>query len=263
VLARKAGFDLLGDGEDLGVVLVHGFTGTPYEVRYLGEQLSRAGFAVRAPLLPGHGTTMEDLDTTTWEDWVECVERAVDSMRVRYRHVAIVGQSLGGLLALHCASHRPDVAAVAALATPLWLAGISARVTAWAVAGTLPIKAIPKFGGSDVRDPRARAENPCYPAIPTRALAQFAKFMDLAAAALPRVTQPVLVLHAREDHTAPVACAPRIAEVTRAVRLRILPHSYHLIACDVERDIVVAEVTTFLRKHTQSVVSEKGIRCVT
>jgi carboxylesterase len=262
VTAGKAGFDLLGDGGDIGVVLVHGFTGTPYEVRYLGEQLARAGFAVKAPLLPGHGTTMDDLDATTWEDWAESVERALDSMRVRYRHVALVGQSLGGLLALHCASHRPDVAAVAALATPLWLEGISARVTRWAVAGKLPIKAIPKFGGSDVRDRTARAENPCYPAVPTKALAQFAKFMEIADAALPRVTQPVLVLHAREDHTAPVACAPRIAEATRAVRLRILPRSYHLIAADVERDIVAAEVGTFVGKYTTS-VNGKGTPCAT
>jgi carboxylesterase len=263
--AGKAAFDLVDGGCDapVGVVLVHGFTGTPYEVRYLGEQLVRQGFAVRAPLLPGHGTSLADLDATTWEDWVEAVERAVDALRLRYRHVAIVGKSLGGLLALHCAAHRRDVAAVAALATPLWLEGLSARVTRLAIAGKLPLRSIPKFGGSDIRDPRARAENPCYPAIPLKALVQFATFMDLAGAALPRVTQPVLVLHAREDHTAPVACAPRIAEATRAVRLRILPRSYHLIAVDVERDIVAAEVTAFLRKHTTSVVQNKGTQCAT
>ena len=61
-------FDLVGDG-DVGVVLVHGFTGTPYEVRYLGEQLWRAGLSAAAPLLPGHGTTVSELEHTTWHDW--------------------------------------------------------------------------------------------------------------------------------------------------------------------------------------------------
>jgi carboxylesterase len=246
-----AAFDLVGD-DDVGVVLIHGFTGTPWEVRYLGEQLARAGYTVRAPLLPGHGTSIEDLDATRWEDWAEHVERATDALRVRCRRVAVVGQSLGGLLALHLASHRHDIAAVASLAVPLWLVGLNGRVAEWATSGPLTrVRRLPKLGGSDVRDRRARAENPCYEAIPTRALAQLLAFMRITDAALPRVTQPVLVLHARQDHTAPVACAPRIAEATRAVRLRILPRSYHLIAVDVERDVVAAEVSTFLATHAR------------
>lgn len=239
-------FDLVGDDE-VGVVLVHGFTGTPYEVRYLGEQLARAGVTVRAPRLPGHGTSLDDLDRTRWEDWAEAVERAVDALRVRCGRVAVVGQSLGGLLALHVGSQRKDVFAVGSLAAPLWLDGLSGRVARWTQGPLKRLTRLPKLGGSDVRDPRARAENPCYDAIPTRALGQLLDFMQVVDAALPSVTQPVLVLHATHDHTAPVACAQRIAERTHARRVRILPRSYHLIAVDVERDIVAAEVTTFLR----------------
>lgn len=246
-------FDLVGDDDDVGVVLVHGFTGSPFEVRYLGEQVARAGFTVRAPLLPGHGTSLADLDATTWKDWTEAVERAVDAMRVRFPRVAVVGQSLGGLLALYLAAHRRDVACVASLAAPLWLEGLSARVASWTTQGALRgVRSIPKFGGSDVRDKRAKRDNTCYPAIPTKALAQLLAFMRVAEDALPRVTQPVLVLHATQDHTAPVACAKTIAEATRAVRVRILPQSYHLIAVDVERDIVAAEVTQFIRRYARA-----------
>jgi len=250
--ARGEPFDLVGD-DDVGVVLVHGFTGTPYEVRYLGEQLARAGYTVRAPLLPGHGTSLDDLDRMTWRDWTEAVERAVDAMRVRCGRVAVVGQSLGGLLALHVASHRRDVTCVASLAAPLWLEGFSAKVAAWTTTGPLRgrVRVLPKLGGSDVRDRRARADNPCYPAIPTRALAQLLAFMRIADEALPQISQPVLVLHAEQDHTAPVACAARIAERAHAARVRILPESYHLIAADVERDIVAAEVIDFLRRHAR------------
>jgi len=256
-------FDLVGDEEsDVGVVLVHGFTGTPYEVRYLGEQIARAGYTVRAPLLPGHGTSIRDLDRTTWEDWVEAINRAVDAMRVRCPRVAVIGQSLGGLLALHVASTRRDLAAIGSLAAPLWLEGLSGRVAGWTTNGPLTrVRAIPKFGGPDVRDRRAKAENPCYRAIPTRALGQLLAFMRIVDDALPRVTQPVLVLHAQQDHTAPVACATRIAEATRAKRLRILPRSYHLIAIDVERDIVAAEVSRFLAQHTR--LSRGDLSCVT
>jgi carboxylesterase len=247
---ERDAFALDGDGA-VGVVLVHGFTGTPYEVRYLGEQLAVAGFSVVAPRLPGHGTKLADLDATTWQDWVAHVDHTVDQVATRYPRVAIVGQSLGGLLSLYVASRRRDLVCVASLAAPLWLAGISARVSRWVVADKLRIKAIPKFGGSDVLDARSRAENPCYPAIPTAGLKQLMAFMPVVDAALANVTQPVLVLHARQDHTAPVACAARIAEATRAVRMRILPRSYHLIAVDVERDIVAAEVIQHVTTYTK------------
>jgi carboxylesterase len=255
-------FDLVGD-DDVGVVLVHGFTGSPYEVRYLAEQLSHAGFTTRVPLLPGHGTTPADLDRTTWAQWEECVERSVDALRVRCRRVAIVGQSLGGLLALHLASHRKDILAIAALATPVWLEGISARVSRWVTAGPLRgvVGYIPKFGGSDVRDRKTRSENPCYDRIPTRALGELLAFMRVADAALPAVTQPVLVLHAQQDHTAPVACAHYIADKVRARRVRILPRSYHLIAADVERDIVAAEVIAFLRAQAAQSAQPGDMSC--
>jgi len=244
---RADPFELVGD-DDVGVVLVHGFTGTPYEIRYLGERLADAGFTVSAPRLPGHGTTVADLDATRWEDWAEAVERAVDRLGARCRRVAVVGQSLGGLLALHLASQRRDIACVASLAAPLWLDGLGAKVARWTRPGRWleRLRTVPKLGGSDIRDPRAKAGNPCYDAIPMRALGELVEFMKITDDALPSITQPVLVLHATQDHTAPVACAQRIAERTGAVRTRILPRSYHLIAVDVERDIVAAEVRQFL-----------------
>lgn len=238
-------------GGDVGVVLVHGFTGTPYEVRYLGEQLARAGYTVHAPRLPGHGTTVADLDRTRWQDWAGAVEATVDAVAARCRRVAVVGQSLGGLLALHVAHRRPALACVGSLAAPLWLEGLSGRVARWTREGgpLHRLRVLPKLGGSDVRDRRVRAENPCYDAIPTRALGELLAFMRVVDAELPEVTPPVLVVHATQDHTAPVACAHHIATRTRAARTRILPRSYHLIAVDVERDIVAAEVTSFLARH--------------
>lgn len=242
-------FDLVG-GREIGVVLVHGFTGTPYELRYLADQLARDGFACHGPLLPGHGTSLDDLDHTTWRDWVAAVEAAVAHMRTRTPQVALVGCSLGGLLALHHAAVHDDVVAVASLAAPLWLGGLSGQIARWTAGGPLRrVRRLPKLGGSDVRDRAARAANPCYPAIPTRALGELLAFMPVVDAALPRVRRPLLVLHARQDHTAPVACAQRIADRARAERVRILPDSYHLIGIDVERDIVAAEVTTFLRRQ--------------
>ncbi len=238
-------FDLVGD-DDIGVVCVHGFTGTPFEVRFLGEALAKARITTRGIRLPGHGTSLADLDRTTWRDWADAVDAAVGGLADRCRRVAIVGQSLGGLLALYAAAHRTDLACVASLAAPLWLEGLGARVARWS-RGRRSI-AIPKFGGSDVRDRVAKRENPCYPAIPTKALGELVDFMGVVERDLARIAIPVLVLHAEHDHTAPVACATRIAERTHA-QLRILPRSYHLLAVDVERDIVANDVIAFVRRH--------------
>jgi carboxylesterase len=253
-VADAAPFDFVGDDAEVGVVCIHGFTGSPYEMHHVGDALARAGCTVRGPLLPGHGTSVDDLARTTWRDWAGAVDGEVEAMARRCRRVAVVGQSLGGLLALHVAARRPEIAAVAALATPLWLGGLSGHVARWVTRshiGTRWLRQLPKLGGSDVRDRRVRAENPGYAAVPIRALGELLAFMGVVDAALPAITAPVLVLHARRDHTAPVACAARIAERCHARRVRILPRSYHLIAVDVERDIVAAEVSGFVDRHAR------------
>ena len=232
---------------DLGALVIHGFTGTPFEIRYLADRLADARIVAAAPCLAGHGTSVDDLERTTWHDWVAGIERELDAMAARVKRVALVGQSLGGLLALYVASKRRDVAAVASLAAPLWLDGLAARVAAWTAPGgwLARVKRLPKFG-SDVRDRAVSRANPGYSAIPTRALAELTTFMGVVDEALPAIAQPVLVIHAAHDHTAPVACASRIAARTGA-RLQILPRSFHLIAADVERDRVADSVIEFLR----------------
>ena len=249
-------FELDGDS-NLGVVLVHGFTGTPYDMRYLGDRLHAAGTTVHGLRLPGHGTRLEDLDDVRWQDWADAVEDAFDTLRLMRRRVAVVGQSLGGLLSLHLAAHRPEVAAVASLAAPLWLDGLSGRVAGLVERGRLAgIQRLPKLGGSDVRDRRVRKESPAYDAIPVRPLGELVRFMRVVDGELDQIRQPVLVLHARRDHTAPVACARHLAARTKAVRTRILERSFHLIATDVERDIVAAEVIDFLRRHASDKAGE-------
>ena len=110
------------------------------------------------------------------------------------------------------------------------------------------MKSVPKLYGSDCRDPVVRRNNPGYRSIPLKSLGQLATFMHVTSDALDQITQPVLVVHGKHDHTAPVACAAEIAKRTHARRTKLLERSYHLIANDVEKDIVAEEVRSFLRQ---------------
>ncbi len=244
-------FDLPGDRR--GVLCIHGFTGTPYEMRYLGEALAARGLTVQGMALPGHATRIDDLYDKTWRDWVDGVTAAYDALAARCDRVAVVGQSLGGLLALYLATRRSP-ATVVSLAAPLWLEGFGGAVAYALTRGPLAgrVRTLPKLGGSDVRDDRVRAENPCYRGFPVPALAQLLAFIDVVDAALPQVRVPALVMHATQDHTAPVGSAHRIAARLGSPErptLRILAESYHLIACDVERDLVAAEVGAWCERH--------------
>ncbi len=237
---------------DAAVLCIHGFTSTPFEVRSLGESLARRGMTSVGLTLPGHGTSVDDLDRTTWKDWAAAVEAAFDELTKRYSRVALAGESLGGLLSLYTAARRKDVAAVASLAAPLWLEGIGKRLVEWTQPGRWlhgRLTRVPKLGGSDLADKAVKATYPSYPTIPMAALRSLCEFMTVVDGVLPEVTAPTLVLHAHQDHTAPVASAKRIAERMKVERTRLLDKSYHIITLDLERDLVADEVGAFLLKH--------------
>ena len=219
-------------------------------MRYLGRELARAGMTVVGPTLPGHTTTPAELAQTAWRDWYGAVEEAIDTLARECDRVAVVGQSLGGLLAMRVAQERgDDLAAIATLAAPLWLTPLGRVAAAVTKRFGIPSQ-LPKTG-IDIRDKAMKKRIPTYRTIPSAALHSLVELADSVHERLPEIECPTLVLHSRNDHTAPYECSEVIASKISSdfIRHRTFEGSYHLLSLDYERNIVAAEVVAFLDHH--------------
>jgi carboxylesterase len=241
-------YDLPGSpGSTDAALLLHGLTGTPYELRPVADRLARAGVRCLAPVLPGHHSA-EALSRTSWQDWVSGAREALAALG-ETRRTLVVGSSMGALVACALAAEDPGrVDGIALLAPALELQPLG-KLAGW-LAGATPmarfLPQIPKGGGSDVGDPEARAMNPCMETVPLRSVGELLAFQAHVDALLPRVRCPALVVAGALDGTVTVAGAQRMAaKLGGGARLVVLPRSRHLVAIDFERERLADDVMGF------------------
>ncbi len=213
----------------------------------LAEALASDGLTVHVARLAGHGTSPEDLATTSWQDWVESAQRAYEALTKQCRTVAVGGLSMGGAIALHLAATQSP-AAVIAMATPVRLRPLLHRL-ARAARPLMPFAPVLLRVGpraADVMPYRAS-----YPRIPLGVISDLSSLLDRTRELLPRVRAPLLVAQGRWDWAIPAESAEVIYQrVTSSVRrLLWLPHSSHLVTLDRDRAQLFAEVRGFLREH--------------
>jgi carboxylesterase len=240
------------------VLCLHGFTGTPFDVGALAVSLEAEGYLVRSPMLPGHGGTVAALGVTGADDWLsgadEALTRLADETGGR---VAIVGASMGALLALRLSRRRPDtIAALVLMSAPLrWhpLRRYGVDVLARLAALVGVAASIPKFGGVDAADPQVREAAPSINAFPLAALRELFALSDAAAGDVPSVTAPALVIHGRLDRTVPLDVSEALASTlgSSIVERLWLARSGHLVAVDYDRAAVAIAVNAFLTRHAR------------
>jgi carboxylesterase len=240
------------------VLLLHGYTGTPFEVATVAHALHEAGYEAHVPLLPGHGGDPAALNRLSRQAWLDAArtELLAVSAKAPARPVFVVGGSMGGLLALLLAAEpalAQGITAMALLAPALrYHPGAFAGVLGLSLGLWRLVPFLPKEGpGGDVGAADAQATNPTYKTLPTAGLAELLALQWECERALPKVTAPLCVLHGELDKTiAPVSSRIVAARVNSAVvehhRLR---DSRHLAAIDVQRDLVCQLVTAFFDRH--------------
>jgi carboxylesterase len=231
-------------GGPVGVLLSHGFTGTTQSMRPWAEHLSAAGLTVLAPRLPGHGTTVADLNTTRFSDWYAAVENAFDDLGHRCDTVFAMGLSMGGTLVLRLAEERGDQVAGLVVVN-------AALSTERKDAKLLPLlsRVLPSLKGigSDIKKPGVTEL--AYPRIPLKAAYSLQQAWTVVKRDLPRISCPVLAYRSTDDHVVePLSGRQLLAGCVHAQE-RVLSDSYHVATLDNDAPTIFAGSVDFIRSH--------------
>ncbi|MDH7489150.1 MAG: alpha/beta fold hydrolase [Anaerolineae bacterium] len=226
-------------GGPVGCLLIHGFTGSPPEMRPLGEYLARQGLTVSGPLLAGHGTDYHDLAKTTWRDWYASAEEALVRLQAECVRVFVGGLSLGSLLTLRLAALHPDIAGVV-LYSPALIA------SDWRMKFVRPFRYIMRWNrkeepqDADLTDPEAHKMLWSYDVIPGESAYQVSLIQKEARRLLPSITTPVLIFQSSRDALIRHHCGQIVHdEIGSADKTLIVLHnSGHCLTVDSEREFV-------------------------
>jgi carboxylesterase len=234
-------------GGDAGVLVVHGFTGNPGSMRGLAQAFAAAGFTVELPLLPGHGTSVDDMIGTDWEDWSGAAEAAYQDLAARCSKVVVAGLSMGGTITAWLAARHPEIAGIVCVNPAIEPPAESFLEVVRGMADT----GADRFQGigSDIAlEGVAEGAYEETPIAPLQSL--FAAQADL----VPRLGDircPVLLCNSPQDHVVPPSSSDFFAErVAGPVERVTLARSYHVATMDYDAEEIEQRAVEFARKAT-------------
>lgn len=235
------------DGGTTGCLLIHGFSSSAEETRPLGDYLNKSGYSVLGVRLSGHGTHPQDLARVRWSDWLADIEDGLAILQPRCERIILIGQSLGGMLALTSASYCL-VDAVVAISTPyqetrnseIW----KHLLLDWIrpMAPKKGVKRHPVYGI------RREANYPAYASLPSAILRQIFSLRAAMQAALPYIQVPVFLIQSRGDNFIAPDSLEKIREQLQAPRLEtlLLENQGHSITMDPQGEQAFAEIKEFI-----------------
>ncbi|GAA4189045.1 alpha/beta hydrolase [Microbispora amethystogenes] len=233
------------DGGEIGVLLCHGFTGSPQSLRPWGEHLARAGLTVSLPRLPGHGTSWQEMSRTRWEDWYAELGKAFADLRGRCSEVFVAGLSLGGCMALRLAEVHGDAVRGVVVVNPSVVG--DAPLLRFAPALKYVVPSVPGVAGDIKKEGMTELG---YARTPVRAAATLPRLWKLVQRDIGEVTQPLLVFHSRDDHVVkPASVAFLRARLGDNLEVRELTDSYHVATLDNDAPAIFEGSLEFIRSH--------------
>lgn len=232
------------EGGPYGALVLHGFTGNCNSVKGIAKALAASGYAVECPLLPGHGTSIEDMIDTRWEDWSGAVEATYQSLAARCDKVMVGGLSMGGTLTVWLASRHPEIAGIACINPAVEVLGdMRGLVEGMLAEGHALMPGI----GSDIADPGAHESS--YPETPLLPLVSLGEAIEALQPGLAAVTCPLLLITSLQDHVVPPSSSDHLAASVRGpVERVLLERSYHVATLDYDKDDIERRVVDFAAK---------------
>jgi len=233
----------LRNGEK-GVLLIHGYTGTPAELRLLGDFLYAHDYSVLGVRLPGHGTTPEELNKTDWTMWYEAVKTAYGELSKSCTEVSVIGLSMGSLLAMKAAAELPVKKAVF-MSAPIYV--YDKRAPFVGVAKYFRKWINKKRRSYDVED----KYNIAYEVMPLKALHSMLKLINhCSREVLPQIKVPCLIMQSRQEHTVRPESAEFIYNKLGSAEKKLIwiEHAGHILTLANNREEVFKEVLAFLQE---------------
>ncbi|MFB5662400.1 alpha/beta hydrolase [Alteribacillus sp. HJP-4] len=229
-------------GNDIGILISHGFIGTPQSVLELACLFAEGGFTVYAPLLSGHGTDPEDLRKTSHKEWLEDIEEAYIYLQKRCKRIFVVGQSMGGTLTLALASKYKNISGIVlinpAIDIPFMEEMIKKSTETYITDDKPDIK---KEGVHEIT----------YSRIPLISVSELVTLTNIVNKFLPHVRCPAQIFHSVIDHVVPPDNASYIYRCIQSQHksLQSLPNSYHVATMDHDLPMIAEDSLLFIKRH--------------
>jgi carboxylesterase len=228
-------------GNDIGILISHGFIGTPQSVRYLGEGFAKQGFTVLGPRLHGHGTHYYDLEECSNNDWFQSLEKGYQQLKKHCSGIFVIGQSMGGTLTLWLANRYQEIKGLVTINAALEVPSYE----------YLKGKIEPRFLNES--EPDIHAKNVieiAYLKVPIKAIHELQQLMEKTPAILPNIQCPVLGIHSAVDHVVPPANTDYILRhIGSSYKEKlVLQNSYHVASMDFDKDVIESSGIGFIEQ---------------
>jgi carboxylesterase len=237
-------------GGSIGALLIHGFTGSVAETRPMGEYLAARHLTVHCPLLPGHGTSAQDLTCIHWQEWTKVVESELQALLHNCDRVFVGGLSLGGLLTLWLGSQHQEIAGLIPMAPAVEVKNRMIPLTL-GLRHVLKYNPLGPMGDADLGDPAALDRIWCYDKLPLCGAAEVYLLQRQVRQALPTIRQPMLIFQGRRDRQLTERAAQMVYDQVSSLDKRLvwLENSGHNLLVDGEREAVWAQSYEWIMTH--------------
>jgi carboxylesterase len=260
------------------VLLIHGLTGSPFEMKYLARKLNNAGFTVKGPCLEGHCSTLKNLSKTNWRDWYRSVHESFMEIKKSSDSVSVVGLCMGALLALHlCYELGSQVTAVSLISTTLFYDGWSLPWYKFLlpIAYYTPLRFIYSYPETEPYGIKnkllrerivnlMRNNSIAYTKTPAPSMHELFKLIKEVKKELSAIITPTLILHSKEDDLTSIKNPNYVEDKigSEIVRKILLDDSYHMMTIDNQKDRVAEETIKFFKEQISPAVQKSNLTCM-